>query len=101
MPWVAASGVEGVESITLRGLKRGNYCVRLCFANPTRERRCFDIRLQGQMVSEDFTLTTRLVSVAPVFDGIVSEGSLRIDLRAKKGTTQLSGVEIMPARVAH
>jgi hypothetical protein len=30
------------------------------------------------------------------FDGIVSEGSLQIVLEAKKGATQLSGIEIVP-----
>ena len=100
LPWVAASGIEGAESIRLTGLKPGNYRVRLIFANPTRDERCFDIVLQGRTVRTDFSLVDRLVAVAPVFDGIASDGSLQITLKARKGATQLSGVEILPMDLA-
>ena len=35
-----------------------------------------------------------------VFDSIASEGSLQIALEAKKGATQLSGIEIVPMGLA-
>ena len=100
LPWVAASGVDGMESIKVRGLKPGNYRVRLIFANPTDDERCFDIQLQGRTVSTDFSLGSRLTTVAMVFDGVASEGSLQIALEAKKGATQLSGIEIVPMDLA-
>ena len=100
LPWVAASGVEEMESIKVRGLKPGNYRVRLIFANPTGDERCFDIQLQGRTVSTDFSLDSRLTAVAMVFDSIASEGSLQIALEAKKGATQLSGIEIVPMGLA-
>ena len=96
LPWVAASGVEGMESVKLRGLKPGSYRVGLIFANPASDERRFDIQLQGRTVSTDFILSSRLTAVALVFDGIASEGSLQIALEAKKGATQLSGIEIVP-----
>ena len=100
LPWVAASGVDGMESIKVRGLKPGNYRVRLIFANPTDDERCFDIQLQGRTVSTDFSLGRRLTTVAMIFDGVASEGSLQIALEAKKGATQLSGIEIVPMDLA-
>ena len=99
-PWVGASGVEGIESAKLRGLKPGSYRVRLFFANPTRDRRSFDILLQGQTVRQAFTLGAPLVVVAPVFEGIKSTGSLEVALAGKEGATQLSGIEIVPMSLA-
>ena len=99
-PWVGASGVEGIESAKLRGLKPGSYSVRLFFANPTRDRRSFDILMQGQIVREAFTLGAPLVVVAPVFEGIKSTGSLEVALAGKEGATQLSGIEIVPMSLA-
>ena len=100
LPWVAASGVEGMESVTLRGLKPGSYRLGLVFANPARDERRFDIQVQGQTVSTDFNLGSRLTAVAVVLDGIVSEGSLQVALTAKRGATQLSGIEIVPMDLA-
>ena len=85
-----------MESVKLRGLKPGSYRVGLIFANPASDERRFDIQLQGRTVSTDFILSSRLTAVALVFDGIASEGSLQIALEAKKGATQLSGIEIVP-----
>jgi len=94
-PWVAASGFEGIESITVKGLKPGKYCVHLTFANPTDEKRTCNIRLQGKLIAKDFTSGGKMIGVTLSFTDIESAGSIKLDLEARTGITQLSGIEII------
>ena len=94
-PWVAASGIEGLESITVSGLKPGKYRVRLTFANPTGERRSSDIHLQGHPVARDVPSGRKMIGTTKSFTGIESSGSIKLDLVAHTGPTQLSGLEII------
>ena len=52
LPWVAASGCEGLSELTLSQMK-GSYTVRLYFAEPDdyiKGQRVFDVALQGKTV---------------------------------------------------
>jgi hypothetical protein len=94
-PWVAASGLEGIESVVIKGLKPGVYRVGLTFANPTGEERRFNIRLQGREVARDFSSGGRMIGATTSFPEIESAGSLEVELVAGVGPTQLSGIEVI------
>lgn len=94
-PWVAASGFEGIQSLTVRGLKPGKYRVQLTFANPTGQERNFNISLQGKQVAKAFTSGGEMIGATKSFEDIDSTGSIRLDLKARTGATQLSGIEII------
>ena len=101
-PWVAASGVKGLASITIRDLKRASYTVRLTFAEVERAEagdRVFDVALQGRNVLPAFDVVKeaggRMRSLVRECTGIASDGELTVDLTARKGLTILSGIEII------
>jgi len=100
-PWVAASGVEKIESVKINGLKPGNYRVSLTFANPDDQRRRFNVRLQNRLVAKGFTPGNRMISKTKRFDNITSEGILHVALTEQVGTTQLSGIEIVAMHLAN
>lgn len=94
-PWVAASGVEDLVSIAIKGLKPGQYDVHLTFANPSAEGRCFDIFLQKRLVSEKFLSRGKMVGITKSIRNVDSDGSIKLELKAHTGSTQLSGIEII------
>ena len=102
-PWVAASGVKGLSSITIRDLKKASrFTVRLTFADVEQTAegdRAFDVSLQGRKVLPEFDVVKeaggRMRSVVREFRGVASDGELKVELTARKGTTILSGIEIV------
>jgi hypothetical protein len=94
-PWVAASGVEGLESLTVHGLKPGRYLVRLVFGEPGSGNRRFNVSLQGRPVINNLVLEDRMKAVTRSFPGVVCRDTLTIELKALAGRTQLSGIEII------
>lgn len=100
-PWVAASGVEGIESVKVHGLKPGAYRVSLTFANPSAQERSFDIRIQDRVRSQGLRLDKAMFAKTKVYYDIRSEGSIQINLEAQTGTTQLSGIEIVAMELAN
>jgi outer membrane protein assembly factor BamB len=110
-PWVLASGVEGVEKITIGLLPADTrvsdanemlpYTVRLYFAEPGNAKpneRVFSIRLQGKMVLQDLDIVK---SAAGPMRGIVREfrrikagPTLELMLTERSGLTALSGIEL-------
>ena len=94
-PWVAASGMEGLASIAIKGLKPGQYDVHLTFTNPSAESRCFDIILQDRLISEKFISSREMVGVTKSIRNVNSGGIIKLELNARKGPTQLSGIEII------
>lgn len=100
-PWVAASGVEGLESLKVHGLTPGAYRVSLTFANPSARERSFDIRIQDQVLSQGLRLDKAMFAKTKVYNDIRSEGSIKINLDPRAGTTQLSGIEIVAMELAN
>jgi len=94
-PWVAASGVKGLQSLTLAGLKNGRYIVRLTFAAPTVGEHRFDVTLQGQPALRGVQPKLMLAETRTVSPVQVEAGSLTLTLIADQGTTLLSGVELI------
>lgn len=102
LDWVAASGVEGAESITI-GLGKAadteqSYTVNLHFLAPddSSSKRVFDVSLQGQVVLNDFDLSEGDGrAVVKSFRDIKANSELAITLHKKVGQPVLSGIEIV------
>lgn len=102
-PWVAASGVEGIRSVKIEGLRPGPFTVRLTFAETSDtmpKKRQFDVSMQGKRTLKGFD---PVVAAGGVFRAYVHEaqnvtvgadGVLEIRFEAKAGETILSGIEL-------
>ena len=110
-PWVVASGVEGVERITIELLPAGTrgsdanemlpHTVRLYFAEPgdaKPDERVFSIRLQGKEVMPDLDIVKnaggRMRGIVREFRGIKADRTLELMLTARSGLPILSGMEL-------
>ncbi|MDA1052340.1 MAG: PQQ-binding-like beta-propeller repeat protein [Planctomycetota bacterium] len=100
-PWVAASGVEGASSVTISGLKPGQFTVRLHFAEPddktTNRKFAVAIAKQPAIASLDIRESAHgaMRSVVRDFRGVDAGPDLRVDLTAIEGNTLLSGIELI------
>jgi hypothetical protein len=105
-PWVSASGVMGLKSITVGELKNDTtFIVRLYFSEPDElgkdGSRIFDVKLQGTTVLTDFDVVVdsggALRSVVKQFSKIKpKDGSITIELTSKSGDLQIiSGIELI------
>ena len=108
LPWVTASGLEGLESMSLEldrdsGTAR-SYTVRLFFAEPedlAPGDRVFDVALNGQQALTDFDILREAgaarTSVVKEFPGILVEGDLAIALTPANPASApplLCGIEV-------
>ncbi|NOX98251.1 MAG: hypothetical protein GXP30_00695, partial [Verrucomicrobia bacterium] len=103
-PWVAASGMKGAQSIALKGVKPGDYSVRLVFVEPDNKKvgeRVFDVSLQGKEVLKGFDVAKeakgrmRAVTNTHKKVSVGDDGQLLVGLKAEKGTSILSGIELI------
>ena len=103
-PWVAASGMEGAHTISLKGVKPGVYSVRLVFVEPGNKKigeRVFDVFLQGKDVLKDFDVSKeangrmRAVTRTQRKVSIGDDGRLLVELKAQSGASILSGIELI------
>ena len=106
MKWVAASGVEGADSVTVTlspvSTQEKNYTVRLFFLEPDDKQsgqRIFDISLQGQPVLQKLDIAQQAAgsskAIVREFNGVKASTKLQINLKAITGQTLLSGIEIV------
>jgi len=105
-PWAGASGVKGLQRVTVNGLKPGSYTVRLVFTEPDASAklgdRKFAVRLQNQTVTESLDILAEaggaMRVVTKQFAKVaVTDGTLTVQLDAQTGTTLLNGLEIIRA----
>lgn len=105
-PWVGASGVKGLQRVTVNGLKPGSYTVRLVFTEPDATAklggRKFAVRLQNQTVAESLDVLAEAggpmrVVTKQVSKVSVTDGTLTVQLDAQAGATLLNGLEIIRA----
>jgi hypothetical protein len=103
-PWVGASGCQGLRTVTLSGLKKGNYTVRLVFAEPDKamlpKGRQFDVQVQNNLVLENYNVVSDAggsmrVVTKTIPKIVVIDGTLTVSLKARQGETLLSGLEII------
>jgi outer membrane protein assembly factor BamB len=107
LPWVAASGCEGLKSISVRlgKTKPEQKCrVKLFFAEPediSEGERVFDVALQGEAVLPKFDIRKaaggRNHVVVQSFDSVAIEDKVNITFTPHKGRALLCGIEIVMA----
>jgi outer membrane protein assembly factor BamB len=103
LPWVAASGVEGLERMTIDVEPGNNYEVRLLFLEPetaSEGDRVFDVILEGKLVLAEFDIVkaagSSQRSVSHTFQTAVENGQLSIEFRSSTDLPPLlSGVELI------
>jgi outer membrane protein assembly factor BamB len=104
LPWVAASGVRGLSSLTLALDKDGKderaFAVRLVFAEPdglAPGGRVFDVKLQGREVLKDFDVAREAgggwTSLVKEFKGVRAGKELKLEF--KGAAPVLCGVEVV------
>ncbi|MBI5801126.1 MAG: PQQ-binding-like beta-propeller repeat protein [Verrucomicrobia bacterium] len=105
-PWVGASGVKGLQAVTVAGLKAGTYTVRLTFAEPEAGMKAggrkFTVRLQNQIALEHLDVLAESGGAMRLLTKTISKvavtgGTLTVKLDAHVGITLLNGVEIVRA----
>jgi len=107
LKWVAASGLEGVESMAIRLAGKGAaarpYTVRLHFAEPAAGaiagERVFTVNLQGKDVLKDFDIVNAAAgprrAIVREFRRVMVTEHLELGFSAKEGKPLVCGVEIV------
>jgi outer membrane protein assembly factor BamB len=113
LPWVTASGAEGIEEVRIRLAAEpdyhGLYTVRLYFAEPEQAdtaSRMFDVTIDGRPVLEGFDVAAEAGSVRTgivrQFTHVLLKKDVKVGFRAVKGRTIVCGIELIaetePAR---
>ena len=105
--WVAASGVENVNRITIPVALGGaepeerTYNLRFWFAEPkdVKDHRVFDVSVQGEKVLDNFDTRTEAGqarrAVIKEVKGVSASGQIVVDFSSERGGTIISGIEIV------
>ena len=107
--WIAASGVKGIQSVTIPLVVKPDpprrYTVRLHFMEPelaSPEQRLFHVALQEQTVLEDFDLVTQSgvtrSAIVREFNDIEVSHALTVSFTSKTADPLICGIEIVPAK---
>lgn len=94
-PWIAASGVSGLESLTIHGVKPGDYRVVLTFCKQSTDKTSFSVSVNGNKVPAPITLKYLLASQTRILEAVKSDGAITVKLMPLEGKTQLSGIELV------
>jgi len=101
-PWVGASGITGVESLTLKNVKQGEYTLRLYFREPefaAPKKRVFSVSLNGKPLIKNLDIFHETESkqqiVVREFSQIPIDGSLDLTFTASVGKPLVCGVELI------
>jgi hypothetical protein len=102
LPWVCASGVQGIKSLRLTELKSGTFTVRFYFVEPQHTvagARVFDVALQGKPVLSNFDIFVaaqgRMKCLVKEFTDVQLDGECTLSFTAHKGRSLLSGIELV------
>jgi hypothetical protein len=101
-PWIAASLAEGIETISINGLTKGTYVLRLTFLEPDPIKpgeRIFDVIHQGKKLLSKYDVTKAaggaMRSTTESFSDLVLKNSLVLKLSPIRGNPILSGLELV------
>ncbi|MEM7011294.1 MAG: PQQ-binding-like beta-propeller repeat protein [Verrucomicrobiota bacterium] len=94
-PWVAASGVRGLDSVTVSGIKPGNYRMNLVFAAWNDDEPSFDVSIQNQPILSDFQAEELRKAITHSVEDVEirEDGELKIQFGGK---AMISGIELLP-----
>ena len=106
VPWVAASGVEGISGLTIKlpGADKvlRNHTVRLYFAEPNPmapETRVFDVAIQGKPVLTNLDIAREAGGARRLLKkeltGIAADDQIALAFTPRKGQPLLCGIEIV------
>ena len=107
LKWVAASGLEGVESMTVTLAEKAAAArpctVRLHFAEPAASakagERVFTVSLQGKDVLRDFDIVKAAGgprrAIVKEFRNVKIAGDLTVEFTAKTGKPLVCGIEVV------
>ncbi len=103
LPWVASSGISGIQRIEIETPSDGEYQVRLIFLEPEGQRpdeRVFDVSIQGTVVLTRFDVSKAAGgpsrSVVRTFSAHATGGKIVLEFNAKtKLPALISGVELI------
>ena len=101
-PWVCASGVSGLSTITVKGLRRGEFTLRLYFAELEGKgagERVFNVSAGGEQLLGSLDIVAEaggpLRGIVKEFPGLAIDGKLDIELEASRGRALLCGLELI------
>ena len=101
-PWVCASGVSGLSTLTVKGLRRGEFTLRLYFAELEGKgagERVFNVSAGGKQLLGSLDIATEaggpLRGIVKEFPGLAIDGKLDIELEASRGRPLLCGLELI------
>ena len=101
-PWVGASGVVGVESISLKNLKHSDYTLRLYFMEPEfsdAKKRVFTVSLNGKPLINNLDIYQETQSERHIlvreFPLVPIKGHLDLTFTASVGKPLICGVELV------
>lgn len=107
LKWVAASGLEGVESLSVKLAGKAAaaraYAVRLHFAEPAAGpkagERVFTVSLQGKDVLRDFDIVKAAggsrCAIVKEFRNVKITGDLTVEFAARTGKPLVCGIEVV------
>ena len=101
-PWVCASGASDLSNLTLKGLRKGRFTLRLYFAELEDRKsgeRIFDVFAGDKKLLDSFDIAAQagspLRGVVKEFPGINVDGALDLRFAARRGRTLLCGIELI------
>jgi len=101
-PWVCASGASGLSNLTLKGLRKGRFTLRLYFSEIEDRKageRVFDIFAGDKKLLDSFDIAAQagspLRGVVKEFPGMNLDGTLNLRFSASRGRTLLCGIELI------
>jgi hypothetical protein len=100
-PWVAGSGVEGVNVVTVSGMKAGTYRVKISVAVPDEMLGLHPGSLKIQAGDQTASLEQKAISSGVAqwveLEGVKTapDGSLRIEFSSENGNPILNGIEVI------
>ncbi|MCH2579739.1 MAG: malectin, partial [Planctomycetes bacterium] len=101
-PWVCASGASALSPLTLKGLRKGRFPLRLYFAELEDWKageRVFDVFAEDKKLLDSFDIAAQagspLRGVVKEFPGRSVDGTLDLRFSARRGRTLRCGIELI------
>lgn len=101
-PWVTASGAKGLRSVTINGIKPGQYTVRLFFVAMDNTASSVDVAINGQSKLNDVRILERsqgsMRGLTQTLKNVAINGAFEMSLTPRFGDTVLCGLEFVVSK---